>query len=1211
MQAQAIPDHFLALGLDRLARDVDEKSQALVMIDYKDLGVRHLGSIYEGLLEFKLRVAQEKLAIVRQKGREVYIPVAEISKSRRTYGEIAKGEVYLENDKRERKATGSYYTPDYIVKYIVEHTVGPVLERKFEELEPRLREAQRRYRQHKKRVEARGNDQPPELWWKDDDEAQRLADDCLNLRCLDPAMGSGHFLVEVVDFVSNRLLDFLNAWSENPVWAMLERMREEILADVEAQGVSIDAGKLTRVALLKRAVLKRCIYGVDLNEMAVELAKVSLWLDAFTLGAPLSFLDHHLKQGNSLIGARVKEVQDALEGKANQAVQMSLFGTSKFAGVMLATELMRQVSYLSDNTVAQVQESRKAYRDARDQLAPFKRILDVYTSRWFGNEPGKGGFDPTIEFLQREDTQRWLEDLETPLPEKDYLNVGQVAETALEAAEEKRFFHWELEFPEVFFAPRTRDGQDVELLEDGGFDAVVGNPPYDELSEDALGRPIDEREYLTNASIFEPAQASGGRLNWYHFFMVLGIRLLKPRGRASFIVPMSWMGDSFTFGVRKWLLSHHVPIVVEAFPQKDNPYERVFFEAKLPTSIFIAEKNNVSKSISVRVHPGRDILSQPHYQADLSIIKSLENWIIPLVSRREWDVLSKLLSDDGLGTIADDGAEPTSGEIIFNKATRPYLTDDGAYDLILRGSHVQRYELASKAKQGEPVYLKKAAYLKDSQDGSKAFAHQQPRVVYQEGSAIDAWRRVVPTYLPAGYICGHKICYFTDYKVDHLTLLAIFGSNLINWLVERLSTTNSLPAYLIGNLPFPRFHDTQDASNQRAIIEAIRHSYRANNYDAVLQDLKNSLTPNNIAITHDALSFLAQMMIELNQEKQQEASRFISWLEKVLQILPRKGKTGIEALTGYTIIQNYLGDYQKGEKELPWSEMEYRLYSNRSRFQANWEKVKGQVQTEYEKSLETLRPIKQQLAETDALIDKIVYKLYGLTEEEIALIEQPQYEQALQEAKEAVRGDKKLQKDPDKAADVIAEKVLPAAERFQQRVAHDEERRRLDRDLPGWHMFPADVQTFLLTGEYNIRSLPDHLDFSASVISYAKAVETVLFERLFVGFRDAARDGGRQTADGNVRNKFLKEFVEGTRRHLTLGSMAIILSSSKEKALRAFALATFPVGEERLFGDEGVAGLLNDDTVIHLRNKAAHDEVLTKEEAKAARAWAVGVLGNL
>src|SRR5690606_4521791 len=228
-------------------------------------------------------------------------------------GTLAPGEVYLENDKRERKATGSYYTPDYIVKYIVEHTVGPVLERKFEALAPRLRDAQRQYRQHKQRVTGRGGDQDPANFWNKT-EMQRLADACLDVRVLDPAMGSGHFLVEVVDYTSNRLLDFLNGWSENPVWGMLEQMRRDILEDVESQGVSIDAGRLTRVALLKRAVLKRCIYGVDLNEMAVELAKVSLWLDAFTLGAPLSFLDHHLKQGNSLIGARIREVEEAVAG---------------------------------------------------------------------------------------------------------------------------------------------------------------------------------------------------------------------------------------------------------------------------------------------------------------------------------------------------------------------------------------------------------------------------------------------------------------------------------------------------------------------------------------------------------------------------------------------------------------------------------------------------------------------------------------------------------------------------------------------------------------------------------------------------------------------------------------------------------------------------------------------------------------------------------
>jgi type II restriction/modification system DNA methylase subunit YeeA len=102
-------------------------------------------------------------------------------------------------------------------------------------------------------------------------------------------MGSGHFLVEAVDYITDKTLDFLNAFPWNPVIAHLFRMRETILEEMDDQGITIDPKRLTDVNLLKRHVLKRCIYGVDINPMAVELAKVSLWLDCFTLGAPLSF----------------------------------------------------------------------------------------------------------------------------------------------------------------------------------------------------------------------------------------------------------------------------------------------------------------------------------------------------------------------------------------------------------------------------------------------------------------------------------------------------------------------------------------------------------------------------------------------------------------------------------------------------------------------------------------------------------------------------------------------------------------------------------------------------------------------------------------------------------------------------------------------------------------------------------------------------------
>ncbi len=322
-----IPDRQLALGLDRMARDLDEKKHDLAFIDYKSLGVRQLGSIYEGLLEFKLRIAPEVLAVVKGKKTEEYVPYAEAQKQKlpilkegrgkdtrdKTYPQ---GHVYLENDRHERKATGSYYTPDYIVKYIVQHTVGPVLDEKLEALRPLFREAEKTLRSKrdreaalkKQRLLTRGDDAERETYHHYKDTLNKAFFD---IKVLDPAMGSGHFLVEAVDYITDRVADFLTAFRWNPVVYELEQTRRDIAREMEQQGVTIDMSKLTDLNLLKRRVLKSCIYGVDLNPMAVELAKVSLWLDCFTLGAPLSFLDHHMKCGNSLIGGNVQEVEQA------------------------------------------------------------------------------------------------------------------------------------------------------------------------------------------------------------------------------------------------------------------------------------------------------------------------------------------------------------------------------------------------------------------------------------------------------------------------------------------------------------------------------------------------------------------------------------------------------------------------------------------------------------------------------------------------------------------------------------------------------------------------------------------------------------------------------------------------------------------------------------------------------------------------------------
>ena len=489
-----IPDRYLALGLDRLTRDEDPKRHDLVFIDYKSLGVRQLGSIYEGLLEFKIRIALEKMAVVQGKKTEEVIPYKEAVKTGRKIltegrGRDAEervyhpGEVYLENDRRERKATGSYYTPDHIVKYIVQHTIGPVLEEKFERLRSIFREAQQAYRNALQRAEGfRKQGMKPDDPAKVANSYRHLVDELFDLRVLDPAMGSGHFLVEAVDFLCDRILGqkvgFLQAFPWNPVTAFLQETRQAILTEMERQNVTIDASRLTDINLLKRHILKRCVYGVDLNPMAVELAKVSLWLDCFTLGAPLSFLDHHLKCGNSLIGTTVQEVESELTAQKKGHVG-DLFG-GPFQGLLSATAFVEDLRRLPDATIEQAERSHALYNQFEEAMAPYKAALDIWVSRYFGNKLAQ-------EYLTLVG-QNYVEEIRSEGKDlsPEYRNV---ITKAAEIKREKRFFHWDLEFPEAFVDLERKTWKPKDKQ---GFDAIFGNPPYDVLATEELGYDVSQ-----------------------------------------------------------------------------------------------------------------------------------------------------------------------------------------------------------------------------------------------------------------------------------------------------------------------------------------------------------------------------------------------------------------------------------------------------------------------------------------------------------------------------------------------------------------------------------------------------------------------------------------------------------------------------------------------------------------------------------------------
>ncbi len=142
-------------------------------------------------------------------------------------------------------------------------------------------------------------------------------------------------------------------------------------------------------------------------------------------------------------------------------------------------------------------------------------------------------------------------------------------------------------------------------------------------------------------------------------------------------------------------------------------------------------------------------------------------------------------------------------------------------------------------------------------------------------------------------------------------------------------------------------------------------------------------------VIHDLLAFLAERMIALNKQRQQKMKAFLQWLEAELEIVPDvKGRAGIEALTGKTRLKDFLGDYQKGEEALPFDDLWEILRKNKRRIGRSLTPTFMQeLRAAYEDSLAKLLPIKETLRLTDGLIDQIVYRLYGLTEEEIAIVE--------------------------------------------------------------------------------------------------------------------------------------------------------------------------------------------------------------------------------
>ncbi len=382
-------------------------------VDFRSLGVREFGTIYEGLLESELGVAPSDL-VIKDKERwglteSVYVPAENGDKP-----DILAGEVYLHNSSGVRKSSGSYYTKPFAVEHLLNGSLEPALTDHFNRLDN-----------------------------LDDTDA---AESFFDFRVADIAMGSGHFLISAIDRIEKRMADYLASRRLPGVQRELERLRAIAIDELGELG---DGTMIEDSQLLRRMTARRCIYGVDLNGLAVQLARLAVWIHTFVPGLPLSFLDHNLVHGNALVGVgTLDEIRAKFE-----SLSSPMFSIDAQSLLGEAAEPLRRLAIINDASLQDIAFARAAQNEAREAIRSTEALCDLISAHAISESPKVTGFQ----------FENW-KDLADGVYQSDAAQFARKELTAFDV------LHFPVVFPEVFLRNRR------------GFDLIIGNPPWKEVT---------------------------------------------------------------------------------------------------------------------------------------------------------------------------------------------------------------------------------------------------------------------------------------------------------------------------------------------------------------------------------------------------------------------------------------------------------------------------------------------------------------------------------------------------------------------------------------------------------------------------------------------------------------------------------------------------------------------------------------------------------
>ena len=788
---------FLARALYLLAfvEPYNSNPEEEYEIPYEDLEVRHLGELYENILEFNVMLAEVDMVRVQSKKGTQILPSTE-EKQGASSRLIKKGEVYFGKTALERKQTSSYYTPEPLVHFLNQKSIIQPLKERFES------DFRERFDQFLEQA-IEGFDSSTQSGAVQSAVAliERFVNEVvLDFKVCDPAMGSGHFLVNA----SNQMTDLVvDLFTEIPV----------------AEGFNSDLN--CEANYWRRLITRHCLYGVDLNPLAVHLARLSLWLNSFARDHKLTFLDHHLRCGNSLIGVRslsqLQKIPKRKKDRRRKTDQEELFDLDEQSNTLnnAATALQRITEVDEDDTDTQ----KSIYGDARDATSDLRPLADLYTAYLM---------DPDI---QATDYMDLFDCLSTGKSISEMLNpyLPGLLKSVETYCKTHQFYHWPLEFTDVF-------GPGIEA----GFSATIGNPPWDivktnsqeffsdydvnfrSYSKPKANKVADELmarnpqigvkwasycdSFESLGKYFREPEAYGyvgkGHLNIFKLFLEQFYVLLHDDGRMGIVVPSGIYTDQGCMSLRELFFNQS---------QIDFLY---CFENRWPT-VFSAVHNSF-KFVTFGTKKGGKTdrfkcAFMEHDPERLSVIDDNALFMtLSNVERFSPDSLSVMefqnQEEIDIGATLY-GQHPFLGEYLKERWIAAFqdefnITHDS--DLFYKKDGIPDTELVPLW-EGKQIWILTNGFSEPTnwmrpEDALIKLTTSQTRLTYRAIAANTNERTFIPTVIPAAYPTGNSLDVCPLPPQIAVKLSAILGSFALDWIM-RNKVTGNVNKFIVKQLP--------------------------------------------------------------------------------------------------------------------------------------------------------------------------------------------------------------------------------------------------------------------------------------------------------------------------------------------------------------------------------------------------------------------------